>query len=208
MRGSVSNLDKNKAQDTKQKLLDSAIEVFSEKGFDGARVDEIAARAKVNKAMLYYYFNSKEKLFEELIMQYKQDFKDFRETLVKDTYLDEESSLEFLFEELYKFISNKKDLLRIIIIESIKANSSNDSIFNSILPSAEIKVSRLKDKGIEVEDTVNLMLSSFYYMLVPAAAFIIVGDKWSEFYGFDKEEVKKKFLQVYKEIRKNYISHK
>ena len=48
-----------KARDTRGNLIESATEVFVEKGFSGARVDEIARRAKANKAMIYYHFGSK-----------------------------------------------------------------------------------------------------------------------------------------------------
>jgi TetR/AcrR family transcriptional regulator len=43
--------------------LAAAERVFAEKGFDGARMDQIAREAKVNKALIYYYFKGKEKLF-------------------------------------------------------------------------------------------------------------------------------------------------
>ncbi|MCR9096951.1 MAG: TetR family transcriptional regulator [bacterium] len=44
-------------------ILAAATEAFAEKGLGGARVDEIAARAGVNKALLYHYFGNKEALF-------------------------------------------------------------------------------------------------------------------------------------------------
>lgn len=49
---------------TEQKILDAASEVFQEKGLYGARMQEIADKARINKALLHYYFRSKEKLFE------------------------------------------------------------------------------------------------------------------------------------------------
>ncbi|MFN8028434.1 MAG: TetR family transcriptional regulator [Acidimicrobiia bacterium] len=52
---------------TKAKILDAALHEFSANGIAGARVDAIAARAKVNKRMLYYYFGSKEDLFREIL---------------------------------------------------------------------------------------------------------------------------------------------
>jgi TetR/AcrR family transcriptional regulator len=52
---------------TKRRILDAARHEFSAKGISGARVDTIAARAKVNKRMLYYYFGSKEGLFREIL---------------------------------------------------------------------------------------------------------------------------------------------
>jgi TetR/AcrR family transcriptional regulator len=52
---------------TKARILAAAVREFSAKGISGARVDAIAARAKVNKRMLYYYFESKEGLFREIL---------------------------------------------------------------------------------------------------------------------------------------------
>jgi TetR/AcrR family transcriptional regulator len=52
---------------TKARILTAALREFSAKGISGARVDAIAARAKVNKRMLYYYFGSKEGLFQEIL---------------------------------------------------------------------------------------------------------------------------------------------
>ncbi len=49
---------------TEQKILDAATAVFLQKGRDGARMQEIADRAGINKALLHYYFRSKEKLYE------------------------------------------------------------------------------------------------------------------------------------------------
>ncbi len=50
--------------DTEQKIVDAAAEVFLEKGIDGARTQTIADRAGINKALLHYYFRTKEKLYE------------------------------------------------------------------------------------------------------------------------------------------------
>jgi AcrR family transcriptional regulator len=48
---------------TRQKILDAALEEFSRHGLGGARVERIARRANANKRMIYYYFGSKEDLF-------------------------------------------------------------------------------------------------------------------------------------------------
>ena len=51
---------------TKKKILGAAKVVFLEKGFDGARMQEIANKAGINKSMLNYYFRFKENLFEAI----------------------------------------------------------------------------------------------------------------------------------------------
>ena len=58
---------------TKRRILSAALREFSAKGIAGARVDAIAARAKVNKRMLYYYFGSKDGLFREILRRRLHD---------------------------------------------------------------------------------------------------------------------------------------
>lgn len=58
---------KRDAQRTQEVLLQAAEDVFVEKGFDGARVDEIANRANINKRMIYVFFGNKEQLYIEVL---------------------------------------------------------------------------------------------------------------------------------------------
>lgn len=51
---------------TKEKIVQAAQQVFIRKGMDGARMQEIADEAGINKALLHYYFHSKEQLFKEV----------------------------------------------------------------------------------------------------------------------------------------------
>ena len=52
---------------TQERILAAATTEFAAKGIAGARVDDIAVAADVNKRMLYYYFGSKEELFREIL---------------------------------------------------------------------------------------------------------------------------------------------
>jgi TetR/AcrR family transcriptional regulator len=61
MKGKTPNL--NRADRTRKIILRAAIREFSEHGLAGARTDAIAESAKVNKALLYYYFKSKSGLY-------------------------------------------------------------------------------------------------------------------------------------------------
>lgn len=55
-----------KKDNTEEKILEAAKSVFLNKGMDGARMQEIADEAGINKALLHYYFRSKERLFEAI----------------------------------------------------------------------------------------------------------------------------------------------
>lgn len=58
---------KEKAEENRQRILESAIDSFAQKGFDGANMREIARGADVNKYMLYYHFEDKQTLFEQVL---------------------------------------------------------------------------------------------------------------------------------------------
>lgn len=62
---------------TRQKILEAARKVFSQKGYDGARMREIATAAGVNLALMNYHFGSKEALFQEI---YIKAFAELRST--------------------------------------------------------------------------------------------------------------------------------
>jgi len=61
-------------ESTRVAILQAAERIFADEGLEGARTDAIAAAAGVNKALLYYYFRSKEGLYREVLEGYVADF--------------------------------------------------------------------------------------------------------------------------------------
>jgi TetR/AcrR family transcriptional regulator len=59
---------------SREAILGAAERIFAEAGLAGARTDAIAAAAGVNKALLYYYFKSKNDLYEAVLESHMQDF--------------------------------------------------------------------------------------------------------------------------------------
>lgn len=53
---------------TEERILEAARKIFVQKGMAGARMQDIADEAGINKALLHYYFRSKEKLFEVIFI--------------------------------------------------------------------------------------------------------------------------------------------
>lgn len=78
---------------TKQKILDSATELFLEKGVDRVGVREIAAKAGINLSLMNYYFQTKEKLFETIFdMLVKDKAEHLREILESNLPIEEKIS--------------------------------------------------------------------------------------------------------------------
>jgi TetR/AcrR family transcriptional regulator len=93
----------NKDETTEQKILAAAKEVFLEQGMSGARMQDIADRAGINKALLHYYFRSKDKLFEVVYNEAAAQFLPRVGVLFQ---------MEMpLFEKIEKFVSTYIDLL-------------------------------------------------------------------------------------------------
>ena len=60
--------------ETREAILEAAEHIFGDEGLEGARTDAIATAAGVNKALLYYYFRSKEGLYRAVLEGYLADF--------------------------------------------------------------------------------------------------------------------------------------
>jgi len=118
---------KQKEKGTKQKILDSALEEFSKHGLAGSRVEQIAERAGVNKAMLYYHYSSKENLYQEVI---ESIFRVATERLSE--ILITPQSLEEIFKEMIEFYTDlftSQPAFTPILIREL-ANSESSMIEN------------------------------------------------------------------------------
>ncbi len=67
-------VDKKKNKTSEEKILAAAKKVFTTKGMAGARMQDIADEAGINKALLHYYFKDKNKLFELVFLEEAQKF--------------------------------------------------------------------------------------------------------------------------------------
>lgn len=70
----TSRVQQQRRDKSRAKILAAAEQVFARDGLAGARTDAIAAEAKVNKALLYYYFKSKESLYEAVVEEHMRAF--------------------------------------------------------------------------------------------------------------------------------------
>lgn len=61
-------------EERRKQILESALAVFSQKGFHASNVSDVAAHAGVSQGTIYWYFSSKEELFDAAIMAYFEGF--------------------------------------------------------------------------------------------------------------------------------------
>jgi TetR/AcrR family transcriptional regulator len=102
--------------ETEAKIIQAATDVFLEKGKDGARMQEIAQKADINKAMLHYYFRSKDKLYETVFRERVFKFLDELFSSVPATD-DIKVVLKQFTENYLDLISSHPELVRFIMWE-------------------------------------------------------------------------------------------
>ena len=109
-------MNKNETQ-TEQKIFDAAAEIFFEKGLQGSRMQEIADRAGINKALLHYYYRSKDKLFTAVFMDAaKKLFKKYI-LYFSDPTLNLEEKIHLFYREHISFLMKNPKLPSFIIGE-------------------------------------------------------------------------------------------
>ncbi len=101
---------------TKEKILQAALEIFVKKGKEGARMQEIADCAGVNKAMLFYYYTSKDLLYAEV---FRSNIIEII-TNVKSIFISEsnpERKLEQIVDAYIHFFNEHPNLPKLIMRE-------------------------------------------------------------------------------------------
>uniref|UniRef100_UPI002600CD9D TetR/AcrR family transcriptional regulator n=1 Tax=uncultured Chitinophaga sp. TaxID=339340 RepID=UPI002600CD9D len=82
------------ASNTEQLIIAAAKKIFFQKGLSGARMQDIADEAGINKAMLHYYYRSKDKLFDMVFQSAMGEMMvDIKAILEKDASLQEKLSV-------------------------------------------------------------------------------------------------------------------
>ena len=106
------------AERTRAEILEVAEREFADHGFDGARVDEIAASTRTTKRMIYYYFGSKEKLYGEVLKQaYTTIVLPSRPST--STTSDPAAAIRRLAELTFDHHESHPDFIRLVSIENI-----------------------------------------------------------------------------------------
>ncbi len=98
--------------DVKQELLNAAMELFSEKGYDHASVNAIIEKVGVSKGAFYHYFKSKEDVLEAVVVQYIEKEIQITHTIAENHRLDAIEKVRQLICEVlgYKALNLKNRL--------------------------------------------------------------------------------------------------
>jgi len=175
-------------KNTKQVIMDAAIKEISEKGYIGATMDGIAAKAGVAKGTLYYHFKTKEELFNFIVKEgldlLKQDI---------DQAVSEETDIIDKFKKLsfvqLKIIYDKRDFFKVIMSQlwgiEIRQTELRSAVKDYIAYLESYIKEAISEKIIDIEDS-HLLAYAFFGIMTSVTVYELLNDK--EFNSIDDAE--------------------
>jgi len=138
-------------EESRAAILEAAAQEFAEHGIAGARTDAIARKARVNKALLYYYFKDKETLYSAVL---DGAFSGLRETVfrVLDSDLPPRQKMMAYVGAYFDFIASNQMYPRLMQREMMRAREGQsqhiDKVVKNYIRPIFARVSELMRKGI------------------------------------------------------------
>ncbi|MEY1640119.1 TetR/AcrR family transcriptional regulator [Tenuifilum osseticum] len=171
-------ISKKIEKDTESKILEAAKRVFVQKGLDGARMQEIADEARINKALLHYYFRSKEKLFMTI---FKVELNNFFPRLIPVLLSKEmtyEQKIRHFVEEYIELFLRNPFLPAFVLREA----NRNPEMIAQFITESGINAEKLKDVmkvlshelGLSVNEVLHLMVTTVSSCIFPFAGKPII----------------------------------
>jgi AcrR family transcriptional regulator len=157
---------------TEEKILEAAKTVFHRKGFEGARMQEIADEAGINKSLLHYYFRTKENLFDAV---FKAAFREIFTKLFTtvDANVPLEEKLKNLINEYISFLQKNSYIPGFILAEINQNPGKIIEIFKSAPVSPSMLFERLRE-SVQDESLGKMDFRALFINILSLCIFPIV----------------------------------
>jgi AcrR family transcriptional regulator len=160
---------------TRAEIMDAATQEFARAGYAGARVDEIAARTRTTKRMIYYYFGGKEQLFTAVLERAYSEIREAEQQLDVE-HLDPVAAIRRLAAVTFDHHEAHPDFIQLVSIENVYGAehiAASDELRRLSSPAIGV-IRRILDAGraqgvfTSPVDAVDLhaMISSFCFFRV------------------------------------------
>ncbi len=193
---------------TEELIFKSATNVFLEKGFDGAKMQEIADNAGINKSLLHYYYRSKEKLFDMVFTQIMNQFFN-RIDIIWESDVSVIEKISIFIDNYIDFLMKNPFIPRFIINTIARSHQNAGSVIQQktggILDKIRNKFLKLqtqidseaaagKIKQVDAQDliinTISLMVFPFVAESMIKLIFAISDKEYKNFLLKRKETIK------------------
>jgi TetR/AcrR family transcriptional regulator len=184
----MGNIEINKDSNTEKRILEAARKIFHIKGFTGARMQEIADEAKINKAMLNYYYRCKCKLFEAVFSEaFHGFFPQIFQMVGSDLPLFEK--IEFFVDGYYTFLQKNMHIPGFIINELAQNPQRLKTLFveQGIRPPEKF-ISQIR-KAVEDKEIIEIEPMTLVLNIISLCIFPIIAKPIVEtVFNFNEEQ--------------------
>lgn len=201
----------------KETIIESALRLFSTKGFEGTSVRDIATDAGVNVAMISYYFGSKEKLFESVVEYRSLFLKGLFSDLINNNSLSAIEKIDFIIDQtIDRKLSNAQFhhiLHRELSLEHRPQlrEAISDILLKNMDPVKIIIKNGIKDgefKQVDIELTLTTMLGTIHYLLTSDIMCRKILGKKEGFSPFQSKQLKKRLSEHTKQLMRSHLLNK
>jgi AcrR family transcriptional regulator len=206
-----------KKLDKKEIILSAAMKLFSQKGFEGTSVREIAAAADVNIAMINYYFGSKEKLFQSLV-EYKASFlKGVFAELVENTSIPQIEKVYIVIDSYIEKMFVSQQFHRLLHRElSLERRPEMKNAISEILLRNFVSVRKIIQDGIDsgefkpvdAELTIASILGTINHLLSSETMCRKILQKGKDFNPFQSKKLKERISEHLKHLMRSHLLNK
>ena len=156
---------KEKRNQSIRNILEAATEVFADVGFAGARMDEIAKRAGVNKAMIYYRIGDKKALYTKVLHEVFGAAAERIWSNIKEEYTPEEKLKAYLA-SLADTLENHPSMPYIVMREMASREHQLNEVVAKDLMSILVIVRKILDDGIRKGAFVRVDPLTLHLMII------------------------------------------
>ncbi len=198
----------------KETIIESALKLFSTKGFEGTSVREIATDAGVNVAMISYYFGSKEKLFESVVEYRSLFLKGLFTDLINNASLSSIEKIDFIIDQtIERKLSNARFhhiMHRELSLEHRPQlrEAISDILLKNMDPLKTIIKNGIKHgefKQVDIELTITTMLGTIHYLLTSDIMCRKILGKKEGFSPFQNKQLKKRLSEHTKQLMRSHL---
>jgi AcrR family transcriptional regulator len=191
-------------KNAKEKILNAAIEVFAGNGFEGSRVDEIAKKAAIPKSLIYYHFKSKDEILEVLGGRLFTEYQSMITVSSDETHQTKAKKIINVNRRFIDFMIKNGDLLRIILIESLKKSNEKPSVFSIVESLITFEDQTPEIKNSKNYDKNERLIAEFFTNIIPSIAVICFRDSWIKYFKIDKDAFDKLSAKIISETHGAY----
>lgn len=201
----------------KQTILDSALNLFITKGFEGTSVREIAAEAGVNVAMINYYFGSKEKLFESIVEERASVLQTVFTELLQNKTLTPMEKMDIIIDQTIERKWSHSQFNHLLHRElSLEhrpqlRNSISEILFKNMKVVKKIIQDGIKDgvfQQVDVELTLATLAGTIFYLLSSDTMCRKILNKKDDFHALQNKQLKKRLSDHIKQLMRSHLLKK